>query len=212
MTSATPIVAQTAASSERWVTAAVLCALAARELKAGAVFHGRDLASWVRRRLDDAQRNHATTRLIALGFLTHRLCLVDGEREMAYTVTADGAAAIAEAARGHVRRSGPKTTRTVAPAGPQTFAGRLWALLRIRRILSAPEAAELLVDAGGPVATRAKTARRYLARWATTGAVGRSPKRTNCVGTSNGEVRFVLLIDSPAPPQWCRVARESRAA
>lgn len=195
----------TAATPERWVTAAVLAALAQHGLKAGDTVRATVLATWAPT-LADEQRNRATTKLVALGFLSYRQRIIGGEREFEYTVTADGAAAITEAARGQVRKSGPKGTRRAPPPAPETYAARLWALLRIRKVLTAAEAAELLVDAGGPVDVRTATAQRYLRRWSRTSAVAESTQRVNRVGTSNGQKRYVLLHDSPTPPRRANAA------
>lgn len=189
----------------RWVTAAVLQALAQRNAAAGNEFTAAQLDQWLAGALKPAQRVHATTRLCALGFLRHCVIIVDGGRVDMYTVTAEGAAAVRAAGSGQVRKSGPK-----APHGkrhalpPQSLSARLWALLRMRTMLDAESATATLCDAGGDFERTRASVRRYLRRWADAGAVAESARRVNAQGTSNGFKRFVLVADAPQPPSLYR--------
>jgi hypothetical protein len=195
----------------RWVTAAVLQALAQRAAVAGTVFSAGQLQQWLAGALTPAQRVHATTRLCALGFVRHCVMGMDGQRADLYTVTAEGAAAVRAAGSGQVRKSGPK-----APHGkrhalpPQSLSARLWALLRMRTMLDAESATATLCDAGGDYERTRASVRRYLRRWADAGAVAESARRVNAHGTSNGNKRFVLVADAPMPPSMHR--RKAQAA
>jgi len=185
----------------RWVTAAVLQALATQQLVQGDVFSVRQLDDWLAGAITAEQRVHATTRLCALGFLRHRTRIVDGARVDGYTLNAEGAAAVREAAAGKVRKSGPKAPHGKRHAlDPQSLSARLWALLRMRRMLDADSAASTLCDAGDDFERTRASIRRYLRRWADAGAVQESARRINAQGTSNGLKRFVLVADAPQPP------------
>ena len=120
--------------------------------------------------------------------------------QLYYVLTADGAAA-AKAAH-EVRMSEDRAARCVAlnqatPRDRTSFLNRLWALLRMRRAITAPEAAATLVDAGGNVARAAETAQTYLYRWAQMfpGAIQTSAHRVD------GALRYVVVNDlGPEPP------------
>jgi len=185
----------------RWVTAAVLKALAGQQLQHGDVFSVRQLDDWLSGSITAEQRVHATTRLCALRFLSHRTRIVDGARVDGYTLTAEGATAVREAAAGAVRKSGPKGAHGKRHVlDPQSLSARLWALLRMRRMLDAESAASTLCDAGDDYERMRSSIRRYLHRWADAGAVQESARRINAQGTSNGLKRFVLVADAPEPP------------
>lgn len=198
------------AANSRWVTSAVLVALAARLVHKGGTFTSADLRAWVPGIKVQAQCKSAAATLQRCGFVTSEMRLdKHGKSYARYTVTAEGEAAIKAVAGGQRHASGPKgphqANRTV---GSQTFAARLWALLRARGMLDGETAAATLVDAGQDVATAASTARRYLARWASTGAVMASRKRE-----ANGCKRFVLVNDcGPTPPAWTPKARARAGA
>lgn len=200
----------------KWVTAAALQALAKQFSDQGwglrSEFTANELADWTVGSLTADQRVHATTRLCALGFLNHRVGLIEGDRHDIYTVTPEGAAAIQAAASGQVRKSGPKTTRKGNPVNPDAFSTRLWNLLRIRKMLTPRQAAETLCDAGDDdFDTRRATARKCLRRWANAGALEESEKRIGAEGTSNGDKRYVLVKDSPTPPVWHKPRHGVRA-
>lgn len=194
---------------DRWVTSAVLAALAARGQGVGDTFTGDDLLAWVPR-LTKGNRKQAAHRLLAMGFVTHVNAIGEEAKTCArYTVTVAGAAGIKAITTGKPLTSGPKGPHQVdRTVGQNTFAMRLWALMRARMKLDSETAASTLVDAGGDVAKAAKNAQRYFARWASTGAI--EPGR---VREPNGCVRYVLVKDcGPTPPQWTPKAKARAAA
>lgn len=195
----------------RWVTAAALQALADFVLRAGDQFTAGQLQAWLGADVTPEQRVHATSRLCALQFVKHQVVVVGDERVDQYTVTPEGQAAIIAAAEGQVRKSGPKSTRKPNPVDPQAFSSRLWQLLRIRKMLTARQAAETLCDAGaGDFDTRRATARTFFRRWASTGALEESAKRVGAQGNSNGDKRYVLVKDSPTPPAWRKAKHQAK--
>jgi DNA-binding PadR family transcriptional regulator len=201
----------------RWVTAVVLATLADHQLGAGAEFTAPSLAQWTARELTPAQRVHASTRLCALGFVTHSV-EIDAQhmRVDSYRITPAGAAAIAEAAAGHVRKSGPKGTRKANPVDPGAMASRVWHLMRQRGKLDADEAAQLLCDAGDPkrYASSRGTIQRYLRRWTQAGFLTESAKRVGGDGPqSNGFKRYVMTLDNgPTPPAWRQILKAQAAS
>lgn len=197
----------------RWVTAEALKALAAARKAAGDIFGALELADWTAGTLSHEQRVHASSRLCALGFIKHSPQVVEGERVDVYTVTLEGAAAIEAAGAGKVRKSGPKSTRGPDTPDPRAFSSRLWALMRVRRMLTPGEAADTLCDAGdGDHDKRRATARKCLRRWCNAGALAESARRVGGQGTSNGEKRYVLTVDTVAPPRWRKPGPDVRQA
>lgn len=195
------------ATTTRWVTAEALKALAAQRKAAGDSFGATELADWTRHALTPEQRVHASSRLCALGFVLHSVEVVEGQRVDLYLVTPEGAAAIEAARAGHVRKSGPKTTRGPDTPDPHAFSTRLWALMRLRKMLTPSQAAETLCDAGdGDFDKRRATARKCLRRWCNAGALAESARRIGAQGCNNGEKRYVLITDSVAPPRWRKPA------
>lgn len=191
----------------RWTSAAVLVALAARQMQHGDTFTQKDLGTWVPQLKQNKRMKDALATLKQNGIISSQLQLPPGTTDLhaIYTLTPVGAEAVNAAASGHRLTSGPRgphsKDRTVSHT---TFAARLWALLRARQMLDTETAAATLVDAGGDVATAAKTAQRYLARWASTGALAVSAQRM-----ANGCKRYVLVKDpGPNPPAWTPKARE----
>lgn len=201
-------------STPRWITQAVLAALAQQGIrKAGDVFSARQLARWLTEaEVNAQQRTRVTSRLCLQGFLEHQHIVeeVDGA-ELAgvmYTLTETGAAQVAAVAAGQAHLSGPKAARDVPNvARDGTLAKRLWDLARIRRALDSGEAAQLLCDAGDPDAYRRTeaTIRRTLRRWALAGAMAEAARRVQVEGqarTSNGRKRYVMQSDAVDPPRW----------
>jgi hypothetical protein len=188
----------------RWTSAALLVALVARNFKAGQSFTSAMARGWVPQLKEGRRLKHAIETFTDNGWVTSRMVLYRGAHTMAeYTLTKVGGEAVKGAASGPPHKSGPKGPHKQdrqVPAG--TFAARLWALMRARRMLDTETAASTLVDAGDDVATASKTAQRYLARWASTGAIAVSAKRE-----ANGCKRYVLQIDTPNPPAWTPRAR-----
>ena len=112
-----------------------------------------------------------------------------------YQLTTAGAVmatAAAETQR-HARMSAAGKKGAQARTRSQdSFAARLWALFRMRRTITAPEAAATLVDAGGDVPKAANAAAQYLGRW--------SRLHPDAIQTSKqrgprGARRFVLVRD-----------------
>jgi hypothetical protein len=201
----------------RWVTAEVLLLLHGHQCgNAGIMFTNIDLARWVGKRMAPEQRVHATSRLCTLGFLHAKLQLVNDGPTTVYTVTAEGAGAIAAAGAGHVRKSGPKGTRRGPPPALGTLAQRLWALVRVRRIVDSESAAQTLADAGvGEFASLRATVAKTLRRWELAGALAPRAKRVHVAGQptqSNGVKGYVLLQDAPRPPVWTAAAKATAAA
>lgn len=194
----------------RWVAAAVLRALAERGIAKGQQFTSNDLRAWVPGLKVRAKLKHANATLIASGFVNHNMHVVGATSMGRYTLTAAGLEAVKAAAAGQQLRSGPKGPHSVdRTVGEGTFAARLWRLLRARQMLDTGTAAETLVDAGSDdsaVDRAAKTAQRYLARWASTGAVKESAQRL-----ANGRKRYVLITDTPNPPAWTPKAKARSA-
>lgn len=215
VTVAPPAVAATGTEQPvRWVTAAVLLALARLAPTAGKEFTAVQLAARTAGQLSDAQRVNATTRLCFLGFVRHRVGYVANDRADLYTVTPEGAAAIAAASAGQVRKSGPRPGRAQNPVKPASLTARLWKLLCMRQMLDAESAARVLCDAGDAAVfkrTQASIA-RTLRRWGQAGTVAESRCRVGAVGTSNGFIRYVLQVEpGPTPPRWRQIVRAQAA-
>jgi DNA-binding MarR family transcriptional regulator len=187
--------AKPAANSERWVASALLRALATLAPCAGQRFTGPALAASLPD-LPARRRANGTRRLVALGFVTHARSLVDGRPVYTYTVTPEGAAAIAAAASGAVLMAGRQGTLA---ARPGTLRARLWALLRMRRVLDAETAARLLCDAGdSSFVSKRNRINEFMRRWRDAGVVDLSA----AIGP-RGQKRYVLLADSgPAVPAF----------
>lgn len=195
----------------RWVTATVLAALSERHLVAGSEFTAPQLASWVEPPLSAEQRVHASSRLCALGFLRHRMEVLGDDRVDVYALTPDGQEAVEAAAAGQVRKSGPKGSRKPNVPAADAFSTRLWNLMRIRKMLTPAEGAELLGNAGDDDFERRRaTARKCLRRWANAGALQESVRRIGAGGQSNGDKRYVLVKDSALPPNWHQATKPLR--
>lgn len=181
------------AENPRWVTSMVLQALVQLAPREGDTFTQAGLGQLVPD-LTDARRQRATAKLVALGFVALQRRLVDGVAAGTYTVTADGAAAIAAAGQGAMLMAGAAGPR---PATPGSLRARLWQLLRIRKALTADEAVQLLADAGDSAFTSKRNrANECLRGWAANGVLQVSAK----VGP-RGQKRYVLVADpGPAVP------------
>lgn len=210
MTTSTPTTGAT-----RWVTAAVLQVLADQHYRAGQQFLAGQLAAWTAGVLTPEQRVHASSRLCALGFVTHSVVVLDANRADLYTVTADGAAAIQAAAQGHVRKSGPKGSRAPNPVRAGDLTTRLWALVRLRKIIDSEDAARTLCDAGEQDFERVRaTVRKTLRRWELAEALqagSRLIKRRGDPVQSSGNKRYVLVRDSVEPPRWRQAVNAGKA-
>lgn len=202
---------QQPAENLHWTSAAVLFALASKKMEAGQTFTKADLHAWVPGLSDGQRTKHALHTLMQNGLITSELYSLPVTliAVATYTVTVAGAEAIKAAADGQRLTSGPRGPHSKDRAVPRTtFAARLWALMRARQMLDTETAAATLVDAGNDVAKAAKTAQRYLARWAKTGALAVSAQRM-----ANGCKRYVLVKDiGPVPPAWTEKARQRAKA
>lgn len=92
-----------------------------------------------------------------------------------------------------------------AAAATDSFEHRVWRLLRIRSVLTASDAAECLVDAGGDVTRAERAAVQILARWhrLAPSVVGVSVRQVG------GQRRYVLVRDiGELPP----IAAEPKGA
>lgn len=183
-----------AAADPRWVTSALLRALVDLAPQAGSTFTMPQLAGALPD-LPAVRRQRGITKLLALQFITYRRQLVEGVSTCVYSTTPDGAAAIAAAGQGAMLMAGAHQPKQPAKG---TLRHRLWALLRIRKVLDADEAVKLLADAGDPAfISKRNKANEHLRRWAQAGAVQVSAK----VGPK-GQKRYVLLADSPEVPAF----------
>ncbi|KTT21885.1 hypothetical protein NS331_11010 [Pseudacidovorax intermedius] len=101
-----------------------------------------------------------------------------------------------------------------AAHGPMTpadqvepFAGRLWKLLCIRKVLTAEEAANLLVDAGQDVGRARTRASELLLAWSRQCPLAIQPSDRRIKGAK----RYGLMVDlGPTPPD-IRAKARSRA-
>lgn len=199
-------------TGDRWVTGAALAALAARGMAKGDTFTVADLRLWLPQVAAVGLKTVAV-RLMKLNFVTsNRAVDVEtAEIKSVYTITADGAAAIRVVAGGEAYGCGRKGLRyTGRKARTDTFVARLWALVRARKILDSASAAATLVDAGDDkkVRTAARHAKRYLALWASAGAL-----EVSRVRLPNGCKRYVLVNDTgPTPPAWTRADQARKKA
>lgn len=177
----------------RWVTSIALRALGQLAPKKGDTFTADALAIHTPE-LSAARRRRAITKLLGLQFIAYKRHLVGQAALSIYTVTADGAAAIAAAGQGAMLMPGAQLAK---PAAPGSLRARLWALVRIRKVLGADEAVQLLADAGDPAyISKRNKANECLRRWQLAGVLQLSAQ----VGPK-GQKRYVLVTDpGPAVP------------
>lgn len=187
-----------------WVTSIVLRALAQLAPKKGNTFCADDLAARAPE-LSAARCRRAITKMLDLQFITYKRRLVGQVAQSVYTVTADGAAAIAAAGQGAMLMSGAHQAK---PAAPGTLRARLWALMRIRKVLGADEAVQLLADAGDRAfISKRNKANECLRRWQLAGVLQLSAQ----VGP-RGQKRYVLVADpGPAVPAFLTPIAEKQA-
>jgi hypothetical protein len=193
-----------------WFIVEALLALAAQRKGAAArkPFTRADLRTWsdkIGKRPAGAQ--HALDHLERCGMIRRASEELQTKGLIRYLVTPEGAAAAGAAADERKRQAlsvaGAKASHP-RPAG--SFCARLWALLRLRTTITAPEAAATLIDAGENVSTATNTASQYLRLWASAhpDAVQRSKRRA-----MHESQRYVLVKDlGPTPP----VATNSKKA
>lgn len=173
----------------KWVTAAALAALAENgKTRRGATFTIQQLRQWAPGLVGEKAR-FATEKLKKLEY-------IETTKPGHYVITGDGAAAVKAAAEGKVLKSGQHGPKNRPPA-PESFAARLWALLRARKVIDSGTAAATLIDVGGDVAAGEIRAQLYLRKWERVGAVAASKRRL-----ADGRKQYVLVQDTPNPPEW----------
>nr|WP_315237681.1 hypothetical protein [uncultured Albidiferax sp.] len=185
-----------------WFIGEALQALA-RNLKAAAAFDRADLVKWTpgiaaRPRAAGTALEH----LKVLGFIAYvprpeQRPSVKGQ--VFYGITPDGIEAAKTAQAEALRQVRAKAALQMSDRtrASSDFAARLWALVRMRKTLTAQDAAELLTDAGNDVAKAKAQASTYLLTWSTAfpDALQVSAKRFG------GFKRYVLLRDlGPSVP------------
>ena len=195
----TPAKAAAVADNPRWVTSVVLRALVGLAPKSGDQFATEALAQ-ATPNLGAVRRQRAVKKLLDLGFIAYRRKLAGTVTRSIYTVTADGAAAIQSAAQGAMLMAGQRSPRPVA-AG--SLRARLWHLVRIRKVIMADEAVQLLADAGDPAyVSKRNKANECLRAWAANGVLQLGAKRG-----PRGQKQYVLVADpGPAVPTLARGA------
>ncbi|HSW16669.1 MAG TPA: hypothetical protein VLJ86_05545 [Ramlibacter sp.] len=183
-----------------WYIVEALLTLARVQRQRTRTFTRADLIAWSPRfqqRTTGAQL--ALDHLAAAG-LVRRITVKDGAQPdkkgaWTYVLTPEGAAAGKAACDAHKHAAlsaAAKKGVAMRPRLKGTFAAKLWALLRLRQVLTAPEAAATLVDAGGNVAVATSTASKYLLLWTQLrpDAIQISGQKLKC--NTN---RFVLIKD-----------------
>lgn len=207
-----------------WITATVLKTLADRGLtRRGSSFLTTELDAWVQGQLDARQSSNAKARLVALEFITHHAV---SHKELGHThkyvLTEAGAAAVAEAAAGKVRKSGPMARGRRCPVPSRdSLVWKLWDLLRIRKVLESDTATELLCDAGNDNARVQGAISRCLREWARRGVLTEAKRRVHITANSGGQRggsigvrRYVLNDEYKAvlvpPPRYQRGVQEGR--
>lgn len=187
--------------AEHFVTSAALRALGRIAPKSGDTFTRTAL----RAAMGEAPRS-STQKLLSLGFATYRRMVQGSTVVTVYTLTEEGAAAVAAALGGKVLKNERTCTRQPARG---TLPQRLWALMRNRKVLDAPSAANLLCDAGD--AAYQDVRRRcseHLRRWHCAGAIELSKAQL-----AQNAKRYVLINDpGPAVPQWPEKRARRKAA
>lgn len=183
-----------AASSPRWIASQVLQALASLAPRKGDTFTNGDLFRALPA-VPASRVERGRAKLVSAGLVASKRTIAAGQPLYVYTVTADGAAAIQAAAQGAMLLCGNRSQR---PAEPGTLRARLWALLRIRQVLDAEEAASLLCDAGGNHTGMRAQCSDLLRLWAKAGHLQISAKQGQ-----QGRKRYVMSQGSPAsaPPR-----------
>lgn len=183
----------------KWVTAAALAALAEHhKTRRGCTFTLDQMRRWAPGLVGSKTRS-ALDKLKKLEFVV-------STKPGHYVLTADGAAAVQAAADGQVLKCGQHGPKNRPPAA-ESFAARLWALLRARKVVDSGTAAATLVDAGGDVAAAEARAQVYLRKWQRAGAVDASKRRL-----PDGRKQYVLVQDTPNPPAWDLVRQLAAAA
>lgn len=191
-----------------WQVTVVLLTLQTREADSSLTFNEGALAAWV-----PALRGTSAARAAIHAMLRHKLIELAPQAgaphtaPLQYRLTPAGCEAV---------QGAKKLLRTLHKAahGPMTpadqvepFAGRLWRLLCIRKVLTAEEAANLLLDAGEDVGRARTRASELLLAWSRQCplAIQVSDKRIK------GAKRYGLTVDlGPTPPDL-RAKEKGRA-
>ncbi|MFE8644148.1 hypothetical protein ACFX58_03575 [Sphingomonas sp. NCPPB 2930] len=181
--------------SRAWFVGAALIALGMHRANDMATqFTQYDLAQWI-----PAYRGPDTAIMAIKALLNSKL--IEGEpcglghvtrRSRSYRLTTEGVAAARSALHSDKTLHPAAYGSAAKPAGPvDPFAQRLWSLLRIRRALTADDAASTLVDAGDDVARARRKAGELLLAWSRIcpPPVQVSAKRVD------GFKRYVLVVD-----------------
>ncbi len=189
-----------------WFIVEALLALAAHPKAAAKAFTRAELRSWSQRLKERPTGvQQALDHLQRCG-MVRRLAGAPSDQPLKpgtwrYRLTPEGAAAARAAADTHrhatLSAAGKKGNQARARS-KTSYSARVWALLRMRRTLSAPEAAAVLTDVGDDVRKAANAASQYLRRWADSHpeAIQVSKQRG-----ANGAHRYVLIKDlGPVAP------------
>lgn len=186
------------ATTKTWQVAVVLLTLQARGADSRLTFNEGALAAWA-----PALRSVSAARAAIDAMARTKLIELAPEVGVAdtaplrYRLTSAGCEAVQGARKLlpslHKAAHGPMT-----PADQvEPFAGRLWKLLCIRKVLTAEEAANLLLDAGQDVSRARTRASELLLAWSRQCplAIQVSDKRVK------GAKRYGLMVDlGPTPP------------
>jgi hypothetical protein len=189
-----------------WHMVEALVMLARNVRSVSATFTRADLVAWsqaFKERPTAAQP--ALDHLAASGFVRRVPRPADAKPTRAgtwtYTLTASGlvaAKAAREARARDARAQGMRKVNAARPRATSSFSARLWSLLRMRTALSAADAAQTLVDAGGDVDVATRTASTYLRAWA---RAFPDAVKVSAKPEARGAYRFVLVRDlGPTPP------------
>ncbi|WP_218239784.1 hypothetical protein [Comamonas fluminis] len=99
-----------------------------------------------------------------------------------------------------------RVNKSTSPSAADQLAPRLWALLRIRKVLTSLDAVQVLADAGDNTTYLQAVINRLLRAWreARPDALEISKKR------ANGSLRYVLKLDiGPQPPALAKAKKEA---
>lgn len=195
-----------------WHVVEALVALARHKIGAGKRFTRAQLAAWSEKLAGRPRAAQMAIEFMAASGMVRRVPK-DSDQKLkpgtwCYQVTPEGAAASKAAHDAYLheaRAAGCRNGNANRPRNAGSFSARLWVLLRLRKTLTAPEAAATLVDAGGNVRRAAATAVLYLRAWSRMhpDAIQVGAKRVA------GSWRFVLIRD--LGPEAPVIPNKSRA-
>jgi len=174
-------------------------------------FNAADLARWVSTYPKPATAMLAINSLVRVEYLVrvpeatvHSAFLTP---ICSWRLTAAGAEAAAAALKTD-RAVNPAAYGGITPGAPiDPLAARLWSLLRIRRALTADEAASVLTDAGDDIAAARSQLGTLLLAWSR-----RFPEALQISKKRMGKFkRFVLLVDLGGTPPPIRAKKVTKA-